>query len=420
VRSGQSLTRVLADPRLTAQTSQDRALTQEMVYGSLRTLPRLEALVHRLLAHPLKAGDRDLEALILVGLYQLLSMDTPEHAAVAATVEASRLLGKPGKAGLVNAVLRRFLRERGSLLAQIENAPGARWLLPDWLLERLRAAWPQDWESIVEASNGRAPMSLRVNAMQIDRDGYLTQLTAAGITARPIPGCAMGLTLDRPVPTRDLPGFAAGLVSVQDGGAQIAAPLLDARPGQRVLDACAAPGGKTAAILERARDRLDLTAVDQAPERLAPLRDNLARLGLHATLIQDDASGPRHDWATHPFDRILLDVPCSATGVIRRHPDIKWLRRESDIPALCALQDQILEATWPLLASAGRLLYVTCSLLPEENQDRIAAFLSRHTDARLEPIDPPGARPCTAGCQLLPTPGAHDGFYFAALVKRAP
>jgi 16S rRNA (cytosine967-C5)-methyltransferase len=209
-------------------------------------------------------------------------------------------------------------------------------------------------------------------------------------------------------------------VSVQDGGAQYAAALLDAQPGQRVLDACSAPGGKTAAILEGAGNRLELIAVDHAPERLTTLREGLVRLGLTAEIVLDDASAPQQAWTAQPFDRILLDVPCSATGAIRRHPDIKWLRRDSDIATLCDVQDRILEASWPLLAPAGRLLYVTCSLLPEENQERIVAFLARHPDAREQPITLPVGRACTVGRQLLPTPGAHDGFYYAALVKDAP
>ena len=416
---GKSLTRVLEDSRLSAQAPAERALTREMVYGALRTLPRLEALVARLLNHPIKLGDKDLEALILIGLYQLISMETPDHAAVAATVEASRLLDKPHKAALVNALLRRFVRERDTLLAEVDREPAVRWLFPEWLLGRLREDWPKDWEQIVRTSNGRAPMSLRVNRMRSDRHAYLAELAAAGITARPIPGCGMGLTLDQPRATRTLPGFDAGLVSVQDGGAQLAADLLDAKPGQRVLDACAAPGGKAAGILERAENRLDLTAIDSAPGRLKTIRDTLARLGLKAEVALGDAADPHGSWTSPAFDRILLDVPCSATGVIRRHPDIKWLRRDADIPALCAMQDRILDAAWPLLAPGGRILYATCSLLAAENQQRIAAFLDRHPDARECPIDAIWGRAQSFGRQLLPTDGANDGFYYAALEKPA-
>jgi 16S rRNA (cytosine967-C5)-methyltransferase len=428
---GQSLTRVLNDSPLPHPPA-DRALTQELIYGTLRVLPRLEALVGMLLNHPVKPSDRDLESLILVGLYQLTVLETPPHAAVAATVEAVRLLGKPDKAALVNALLRRFLREREPLLAAVDQLPSARWLFPEWLLTALRHDWPDDWEAIVAASNARAPMSLRVNATRTDRRAYADLLAQAGITARPIAGTEAGLTLDRPVPAQTLPGFAAGLVSVQDGGAQLAAQILDAPPGSRVLDGCAAPGGKTANLLERAGNALDLVAIDSETARLATVRDTLTRLGLTATVERADAAAPRGAWTTAPFARILLDVPCSATGVIRRHPDIKWLRRAADIPELCALQQRILDAIWPLLAPGGRLLYATCSLLAAENQDQIAAFLARWPDARECPIpaDPltgqAGPRDLTWGLarvhgrQLLPSPGGSDGFYFALIEKSTP
>jgi 16S rRNA (cytosine967-C5)-methyltransferase len=423
---GQSLSRVLLHTRLPRPPS-DRALTQELVYGALRTLPRLEALAGFLLHHPVKPSDRDLESLILIGLYQLTGMDTPSHAAVAATVEACRLIGKPEKAALVNALLRRFLRERDALMAQAERLPSVRWLFPEWLLAALRRDWPEDWEGIVAASNARPPMSLRVNRQRIDRRAYAERLAAAGLTARPIPGTEAGLMLDRPVPARDLPGFAEGLVSIQDGGAQIAAELLDARAGERVLDACAAPGGKTAAILERAGGGLEMVAVDSDPARLETLRENLDRLGLKAQVELGDIAKPRvpggsdsgGDWAAAPFDRILLDVPCSATGVIRRHPDIKWLRRAADIPPLCALQGRMLDAAWRLLAPGGRLLYATCSLLAVENEDQIGAFLARTPGASESPLAVDWGLPRPHGRQLIPRIGGSDGFYYCLLEKGA-
>ena len=417
---GQSLNRVLSQSPLPRPPA-DRALTQELIYGALRCLPRLEALVGFLLNHPVKPSDRDLEALILIGLYQLTGMDTPPHAAVAATVEASRLIGKPDKAALVNAVLRRFLRERDALMVEVERLPSVRWLFPEWLLAALRRDWPEEWERIVAASNARPPMSLRVNRLRTDRRAYAQRLAGAGITARPIPITEAGLMLDRPVPARELPGFEEGLVSIQDAGAQLAAELLDPRPGQRVLDACAAPGGKTAAILERAGPGLDLVAIDSDPARLATLEANLARLGLTARVERADAADPRRggagDWAAVPFERILLDVPCSATGVIRRHPDIKWLRRAADIPALCELQQRILDAAWGLLAPGGRLLYVTCSVLAAENEDQVAAFLARTPEARECPLPDDWGTPRGHGRQLLPTPGGSDGFYYALLER---
>lgn len=420
VRSqGQSLTRVLARPHPQLPAA-DQALVQEMVYGALRVLPRLDALLKRLLNRPLKPSDHDVEALILIGLYQLLAMNTAPHAAVSVTVEASRLLGKPALAALINALLRRFLRERETLLAEIESEPAARWLFPDWLLARVQSDWPADWEQIIDSSNARPPMALRINRLRIAPADYLAQLTAAGIAAQPIPDCDAGVLLEQPRSTRELPGFVEGLVSVQDSGAQLAAQWLDAQPGHRVLDACAAPGGKTAAMLERADNALNLIAIDSDATRLATVNTTLERLGLTAQVLVADAAAPAGDWCAQPFERILLDVPCSGTGVIRRHPDIKWLRRERDIPALAATQAQMLDAIWPLLARGGRLLYATCSLLAAENQQQIAAFLARTADARELPLPTAAGHALLHGRQWLPTTGGSDGFYYALLERVAP
>ncbi|BCU06547.1 16S rRNA (cytosine(967)-C(5))-methyltransferase RsmB [Allochromatium tepidum] len=416
---GQSLTRVLQADR-TPRSAADQALVQEMVYGALRLLPRLRLIAGRLLERPLKPRDGDLQALILIGLYQLGFMKTPSHAAVSATVEATRLLGKPRMAGLINALLRRFQREHEALPAWIDTQPESRWLFPDWLLERLRADWPDDWESIVSVCNERAPMALRVNPLRGTRADALAELEAAGIGAQAIDGLDTGVLLDQPCAMRELPGFDTGRVSIQDSGAQLAARLLDAQPGERVLDACAAPGGKTAAILERAGNALDLVAIDSDAVRLATVGTTLDRLGLSAQVLVGDAADPHGDWTARPFDRILLDVPCSATGVIRRHPDIKWLRRPEDIRALAATQSRILDAIWPLLRPGGRLLYATCSLLAEENEHQVDAFLARRADARvLDPATDWG-RPRPPGRQLLPTTQGHDGFFYALLAKDAP
>lgn len=413
---GRSLDEVLAGLG-DLDDQRDRPLVQELCYGVLRTLPRQEALASALLHRPLKPEDRDLEALILVGLYQLTETRIPAHAAVAATVDAARTLGKTWAPGLVNALLRRFQRERGRLLDPPDPAPEVRWLFPHWLLERLRTAWPQHWRAIVTASNARAPMTLRVNRIKTTRVDYARRLGAAGLTARPTPDTADGLTLERPVSTAMLPGFTEGLVSVQDAGAQLAAELLDARPGERILDACAAPGGKSVHILERTGRNLDLTALDIDPARLERVRDNLHRLSLSARIVQGDATAPSGDWARTRYHRILLDAPCSATGVIRRHPDIKWLRRDRDISALSDLQTRMLDALWPLLVPGGILLYATCSLLPEENDGQIQAFLGRRSDARARPLEKVWGitRPC--GRQTLPRQGGPDGFYYAVLEK---
>lgn len=425
---GRSLDDVLAglgdldDPR-------DRSLVQALCYGVLRTLPRQEALAGALLHRPLKRADRDLEALILVGLYQLTDTRIPPHAAIAATVDAARTMGKSWAPALVNALLRRFQRERARLLDPPDPAPEVRWLFPRWLLEQLRTAWPQHWREIVTASNARPPMTLRVNRLRTTRTRYARQLSDAGLTARPSRDTTHGLTLERPVPTTELPGFADGLVSVQDAGAQLAAGLLDARPGERILDACAAPGGKSAHILERAGGNPDLTALDIDPARLEQVGLNLRRLSLPARIVQGDATAPGGAWARASarasaqagaqtrYHRILLDAPCSATGVIRRHPDIKWLRRDTDLPALCDVQARMLDALWPLLLPGGALLYATCSLLPAENEAQIRAFLGRWNDAHARPLEKTWGIARPWGRQTLPQEGGPDGFYYALLEK---
>jgi 16S rRNA (cytosine967-C5)-methyltransferase len=415
---GRSLTDALEQlPPLADE--RDRGLVQELAFGVVRQLPRLSAVADQLFERPPRRTDGDIAALVLVGLHQLASTRVPEHAAVAATVEAARRLGKPRMAGLVNALLRRFLREREALLARAEASDAGRWLFPDWLLGRLRRAWPEHWEAIASASNAHPPMTLRVNTMAISRTDYANRLAAEGLAARPTPHARDGLDLDDPVPVARLPGFAEGLLSVQDAGAQLAAALLDATPGERVLDACAAPGGKTAHLLERAGNRLDLTAVDADAKRLDRVRGTLARLHLEARVAEGDAAAPAGDWAEGPYHRILLDAPCSATGVIRRHPDIKWLRRESDVAALAGLQARMLDALWPLLAPGGTLLYVTCSLLPEENDGQVRAFLGRRHDAREVPIDAAWGLPRNPGRQILSGEDGMDGFYYARLRKAA-
>jgi 16S rRNA (cytosine967-C5)-methyltransferase len=417
---GRSLTTALADVAATVP-ARDQALLQELCYGTLRVLPRLEALIAILLSRPLRRADRILNALMAVGLYQLVSTRIPAHAAVAATVDATGVLGRSRAAGLVNATLRRFQREREPLLARVGTDPADPALFPAWLVARLRAAWPEHWRHILAASNQHPPMALRVNLTRCQRADYVAELAAEGIAARPLPGLPAGLLLDRPVPAQRLPGFAEGRVSVQDASAQLAALLLDPQPGERVLDACAAPGNKTAQLLELAGGGLALTAVDLDAERLAPLRENLARLGLSATVLAADAAAAAPDWPGAPYDRILLDAPCSATGVMRRHPDIRYLRRDTDVAALTATQDAILGALWPLLRPGGRLLYATCSVLPEENAERIAAFLTTHTDARELTPTPPAhiadSVACAPGLQLLPTAGGGDGFYYALLER---
>ncbi len=418
---GRSLNDALTAPQILAlPDGRDRSLVRELSYGTLRMLPRLEALTAILMHKPVKAADRDIEALVLIGLYQLVATRIPSHAAVAATVAAAKAPGKPWAAGLVNALLRRFERERADLDARIAAIPRVRWLFPDWLLHRLRVAWPEHWAAICDASNAHPPMTLRVNRLRTDRRAYAELLATAGIASRPLPFAETALRLDRPVPTDRLPGFDAGLVSVQDGAAQLAAVLLDAQPGDRVLDACAAPGGKTAHIIERAGNDLDLNAVDLDPQRLDRVTQGLIRLGLRAHTCVGDVASLEGDWARGQYRRILLDVPCSATGVIRRHPDIKWLRRDTDVHQLADLQRRILDAVWSLLAPGGVLLYATCSLLPEENELQIAAFMARTPDAKLSPITADWGQSRGPGRQILPGSDGMDGFFYARLEKTAP
>ncbi len=394
----------------------ERALTQELCYGVLRYYPRLAFLAARLLNKPLKRKDLDVQQLILIGLYQLIYLKVPVHAAVAETVAATRLLGKDWAAGLVNALLRGFQRGAAPLLAQADADPVAHYAHPFWWLTQLQSDWPAHWQDILDANNQRPPMTLRVNALRNSRDDYAAQLQAAGIIAHPVPLAPQALTLEKPVDVAQLPGFGDGAVSVQDAAAQLVAPLLNLAPGQRVLDACAAPGGKTAHLLE-SESQLQVQALDSDAQRLTRVEDTLRRLQLAAELRHGDAADPQDWWDGKAFDRILLDAPCSGSGVIRRHPDIKLLRTAQDIVALAQQQRRLLDALWPLLAQGGILLYATCSVLMAENQHNLAQFLATHSDAREQPIDTDWGHTQTPGRQLLPGEHGMDGFYYARLMK---
>lgn len=399
----------------------DKALTQELVYGSLRWAPRLEFMLSKLLDRPVRKREPRVHALLMVGLYQLFYTRVPAHAAVAETVEAARLMKKPWAVSLTNAVLRRAQREADSLVEAADAHPVGSSAHPDWLLDVLRQDWPDEWHSIVSGNNARPPMTLRVNTRKQSRDVALETLREAGLGVEPHPIARDGIQLDSPVDVHRLPGFAEGALSVQDAAAQIAADLLDPKVGERVLDACAAPGGKSAHVLERCRELERLVAVDRDPERLDRVAENLARLELSAQLLAGDAAKPETWWDDIPFDRILVDAPCSATGVIRRHPDIKLLRRRKDIASLAGLQARILDALWPLLAPGGRLVYATCSVLAAENSEQVAAFIRRHPDALAVPIAAAGAwgRPSGFGRQILPGEANMDGFFYAVIVKQA-
>jgi len=412
---GASLSTVLP-PALEQTDPRDRGLLQELCHGVCRWHPQLQTRLDRLLARPLDPREHVIRALLLVGLYQLQHLRIPDHAAVAETVAAARELRKPWAVGLTNAVLRAALRRRAELAEILETDGVARTAHPPWLLARLQQDWPDDWPATVAANNARPPFTLRVNRGVLDREQYRQRLDSGRI-AEPVAPVETALVLREPADPVTLPGFTEGWVSVQDAAAQLAAPLLDVQPGMCVLDACAAPGGKTGHLLECVPD-LDLTALDQDAARLERVQENLTRLGLKARLVAGDARQPANWWDGAPYDRILLDAPCSATGVIRRHPDIKLLRRESDIAALAGQQHLLLASLWPLLRPGGRLLYVTCSVLRQENEQVIAGFLTAQPDAEEQPIFASWGRPLSHGRQILPGEAGMDGFYYALLLKR--
>ncbi|WP_339489163.1 16S rRNA (cytosine(967)-C(5))-methyltransferase RsmB [Pseudomonas sp. EL_65y_Pfl2_R95] len=406
-------------PQLDKVEPRDRGLTQELAFGAARWQPRLSALAEKLLQKPFKAADKDVEALLLVGLYQLLYTRIPAHAALGETVGCADKLKKPWAKGLLNAVMRRAQREAEPLLAEMQNDPMVRTAHPRWLQKSLKAFWPEHWEAICAANNAHPPLILRVNRRHGSRDAYLQELTAAGIEAAACRFSRYGIRLIQARDVTTLPGFAEGRLSVQDEAAQLAADLLELAPGQRVLDACCAPGGKTCHILEAEPELAGVVAIDLEPKRLVRVRENLARLKLEAELIAADGRAVDKWWDGQPFQRILLDAPCSATGVIRRHPDIKIARQPEDIPALAELQGELLDALWPTLAVGGIMLYATCSTLPTENTEVIDAFLARTPGARELDIAGPFGLPQPHGRQLLAEEDGHDGFYYAKLIKIA-
>lgn len=397
----------------------DRGLTQDLAFGTARWQPRLDLLAAQLLQKPFKAADADVQALLLVGLYQLFYTRIPAHAAIGETVGCADKLKKPWAKGLLNAVLRRAQREGEELLAGMERDPVVRTAHPRWLQKALKAFWPEQWEAICAANNAHPPMILRVNRRHRSRDAYLALLAEAGIGASACQYSRDGIVLAEACDVRGLPGFAEGWVSVQDEAAQLSADLLELAPGQRVLDACCAPGGKTCHLLEAEAGLAHMVAIDLEAKRLTRVRENLDRLQLDAELIACDARDTASWWDGKPFQRILLDAPCSATGVIRRHPDIKLTRQADDIPALATLQGELLDALWPTLEVGGMLLYATCSSLPTENTEVIKAFLARTPGAReLDLATEAGLRQ-PHGRQLLAQEGGHDGFYYAKLIKIA-
>lgn len=408
---GQSLSTVL--PGLQKSISdKDRALLQELCFGTLRVLPQLEWCIQQLMARPMTGKQRIFHYLIMVGLYQLIYTRIPPHAALAETVEGASVLKRPQLKGLINGVLRQFQRQQAELLERAANND-SHYLHPSWLLARIKQAYPAHWQQILDANNQRPPMWLRVNRLHHSRCEYLDLLKQAGIDAEPHPLYRDAVRLITPSSVNDLPGFELGWVTVQDASAQGCVDLLDPKNGEQILDLCAAPGGKTTHILEAA-PKSHVLAVDIDEQRLSRVKENLQRLQLQAIVRVGDGRTPDTWCGDQQFDRILLDAPCSATGVIRRHPDIKWLRRDSDIVELAQLQSEIIEAIWPKLKNGGVMVYATCSILPEENQQQITSFLLRHPEAQLVET----GTTAEPGKQNLPHPEDGDGFFYAKMIKK--
>ncbi|WP_404400901.1 16S rRNA (cytosine(967)-C(5))-methyltransferase RsmB [Idiomarina seosinensis] len=414
LEQGESLSAVLPEETQPLEVS-DRRLAQAISYGVMRYLPSLNQLIAGKLKKPLSGKLKILNSLLLVGAYQLYFLRTKDHAAVSASVEAAKFLGRKNHTGLVNGVLRQLLREAP------ERGDNQQRALPEdklhnhprWLAEAIKQDYPDNWQELLFNNNQHPPMWLRVNENQVSRAAYQQLLDDEEIESHPDDRVSSALRLTQPVAVERLPGFSEGWVSVQDRSAQLAGFLLNSHESHRVLDCCAAPGGKTLHLLERHQFTEPLTAIDIDQKRLQRVEENLARQKQPATLICADITATDKWWDGVCYDRILLDAPCSATGVIRRHPDIKWLRRASDIDALVKLQAQILDSIWPLLKDGGELLYATCSVLARENQQQIEHFLRRQKDARLSDITEQQAT-----LQLLPAADGGDGFFYARLKKQ--
>ncbi|WIG57114.1 MAG: 16S rRNA (cytosine(967)-C(5))-methyltransferase [Rhodanobacteraceae bacterium] len=413
---GASLREALKPAQAALRDPRDRAFLTALCNEGARWWLRFDKALDALLQQPLRKREPVLHALLVLGLVQLEILQLPPHAAVAATVEATRALGRGGFAKLANAVLRRWLRERDALNGRLDAQPQTRSAHPRWLIDVLARDWPEHVDAILAANNQSSPPMLRANARRTTRDLMLAALAQANVEAQPHAFLRDGVVLAANTDVTRLPGFAEGHFSVQDGAAQCAADVLDLHDGLRVLDACAAPGGKACHMLERADVRL--LALDADARRTGAIRANFARLGLRGDVRTGDAGDPSQWWDGQPFDRILLDAPCSATGVIRRHPDIKLHRRAGDIAPLAREQSRLLAALWPLVTRGGRLVYATCSVLREENERIVDAFLDAHADARAEPCGLPAGHAAGVGRQILPGESGLDGMYYAVLEKR--
>jgi 16S rRNA (cytosine967-C5)-methyltransferase len=417
IRRGRSLDKALDEclPRL--HDPRERALVQELTYGVVRWYWRFEHQLDQLLTRGLRNRDTDIKMLLMIGLHQLQHLGMANHAAVDETVSACGQLDKPWATGLVNAVLRNAIDRREELCAAADRSPRSRWSHPDWFVERIAREWPRAYETILDANNQRPPLTLRVNTNRMTRDAYLEDLARRGIRAIATPISTAGVRLDEPLPVSEIPGFDAGIVSVQDEAAQLAAGLLECAEGIRVLDACAAPGGKTTHLLEIAPPGVSVVAVDRPQRRIAMIEDNLRRLALACDVRCADLARVDDWWDGSQFQRVLLDAPCSSTGVIRRHPDIKIHRQAKDLEGFQQTQEALLRSVWRVLAPGGKLVYVTCSVIEQENDDVVAAFLGGVDDSTIDPIDASWGAATRYGRQILPGRGRMDGFYYARIRK---
>lgn len=415
---GRSLSQALPEGLAQFSDRRERSFTQNLVMGTLRWQLRLEAIRAQLLKKKLKTKDEDINQLILLGLYQIIYMDTPEHAAVSETVAITQKLKKPWAKALVNGILRSFLRDQKAICEAVDVKPAHKFAHPQWLVRTLRKAYPEKWQTILAQNNELAPLTLRINPLQQKRDDFLALLVKQDISATAHPYSAQGIVIHEGLDITALPGYDEGDFSVQDPAAQQAGFLLAPKAGEHILDACAAPGGKTTHLLELSDNQANVIALEKEPERLERLAENLHRLNLEAYYQQGDATQPEQWWQGEAFDRILLDAPCSATGIIRRHPDIKWHRTEEDIEALVETQAEILQKLWPLLKPGGRLLYATCSVLPQENGLQMQSFLTNTPDAKQILIEAEwGEQLDLPGKQILPGDAGMDGFYYCLIEK---
>lgn len=394
-----------------------KSLVQEISYGVMRWYYQLDSILNLLISKPLKNKDTDLKVLLLSGIYQIKFLRTPDYATINESVETSKAIGKPWATKLINAILRRYQREQSEIEKKISDYDVSHFAFPAWLLNKIADQWPEHWQTILTASNQHPPMHLRLNTQIQSGESYLKLLKSNGINATLSTVSKTGILLNKAMNVEDIPGFIKGNISVQDTGAQLAAPLLDCLPGHRVLDACAAPGGKTGNLLERYPKMSELVAIDVDEKRVKLVTENLRRLNKRATIIKADIMDLNAWWDGMSFDRILLDAPCSASGIIRRHPDIKYLRTKEQIPMLLKTQKSLLETLWQVLNIRGKLLYCTCSIFKEECSEQIAQFINQYNNARLLPIDAYSGVNTNYGHQILPGMDESDGFFYSLLEK---